>query len=151
MESGIAIGISICALVVSIISPFFEYAWNKKINEKNLASEYFKEIFGDVIYIELPRAREYIHFDGNVISGTEELEKVMRKLRQKLIYYKKSDPNFYDGLLTVIQNFENHLVVQAVKVDSGSFAEFYNKVDDYIEQIYTYINSMYLGKKIKKK
>ncbi len=150
MESGIAIGVSITALVVSIISPIFEYWWNKKLNERNLASEYFKNLFGDVVLIELPKAREFLHFDGVIISGTEELEKVLRLLRQKLIYFKKSNPEFYSGLLKEIQNFENHLVSNSGPADASSFAQFYNKADEYIEKIHVYINNMYLGKKIKK-
>lgn len=149
MEAGIALGISIAALVISIIVPIFEYMWNKKINERNLSSEYFKALFSDIIYVDLPKAREFIHFNGELITGTEKLEEVMRLLRQKLIYFKKSNPEFYKGLIEEIQHFENHLVTQSGKADSSAFATFYDKVDEYIEKIYIYINNMYLGKKVK--
>lgn len=151
MENGISIGISVCALIISIISPIFEYAWSSKINQKNLYSEYFKEMFNDIIYVNLPKAREYIHFDGQNITGTEDLEKVMRLLRQKIIYFKHSNPDFYSGLLSEIQDFENFLVTKSGKADSGSFATFHNKVDEHIENIYIYMNNMYLGKKTKKR
>lgn len=72
-------------------------------------------------------------------------------LRQKLIYFKKSNPEFYNGLLLEIQDFENHLVSKSGTADSSAFAQFYNKADDYIEKIHEYINDMYLGKKIKNK
>lgn len=149
MEAGIALGISICALIISIIVPIFEYLWNKKMNERNLSSEYFKALFSDIIYVELPKAREYVHFNGEIITGTDKLEEVMRLLRQKLIYFKKSNPDFYNCLIEEIQNFENHLVTKSGKADNSAFASFYNEVDEKIEKIYTYINSMYLGRKIK--
>lgn len=151
MEAGIALGISIGALVISIIVPIFEYLWNRKMNERNLSSEYFKALFSDIIYVELPKAREYIHFNGQEITGTDSLENVMRLLRQKMIYFKKSNPDFYNSLIQEIQNFENLLITKSGKADSGAFASFYNEVDEYIEKIYTYINKMYLGKRIRRK
>lgn len=150
MESGVAIGISLAALFVSVVSPIFEYVWNKKINEQNLSSEYFREIFGDIIYIDLPKAIEYIHFDGQEVSGTEELENVLRELRHRMIYFKKNRPDFYKKLINEIQELENYVVTQSGKKDSSSFAAFYNGVDTYIERIYSYINDGYLGKKIKR-
>ena len=151
MESGVAIGISIAALAVSIISPVFEYFWNKKMNERNLASEYFKELFAPIIYEGLPKAREYIHFSGQEITGVEELEKVLRTIRQKLIYFKKSKPEFYKELLEVIQECENYIITKSGKADSTAFIEFHNNIDEYVEKIYLYINNMYMGKKVKKK
>lgn len=149
MESGVAIGISLAALLVSVVSPIFEYVWNKKINEQNLSSEYFREVFGDVIYIDLPKAIEYIHFDGQVVTGTEHLENVLRELRHRMIYFKKNRPDFYKRLIDEIQELENYVVMQSGKKDSSSFASFYNEIDAHIEKIYSYINDGYLGKKIK--
>lgn len=151
MQEGISLGISICAIIISVASPVFEFFWNKRMNERNLTAEYFKELFGDMIYIDLPKAREFLHFNGKEISGTEELEKVMRSLRQKLIYFKKNNEGFYNQMLKVIQEFENHLVTKSGKADNGAFIEFHNKVDEYVEKIYLYINDMYMGKKFKKK
>lgn len=148
-ETAVAIGLSVAALIISIVVPIFEFFWTRKMNDKNLAAEYFKKLFEEIIFIELPKAREYIHFDGENITGTEKLEDVMRLLRQKLIYFKKSNVDFYNGLLHEIQEFENLLVNQSGKSNSGLFAEFHNAVDDHIERIYTYINNVYLGKKTK--
>lgn len=135
MESAIAIGISIGALVVSMISPLFEYCWNKRLNKKNIESECFKEIFGDIIFQELPRAREYIHFDDKTVTGTEPLEDVLRMLRRRAVFYKNRDHSFYENFIKAVQTLEDYIVVPG-DLSAEKFAEYYNRVDQLIEGIF---------------
>ena len=88
-----AIIISILALIVSIFSPVIEYLLNKRLNEYNLTSEYFRSIYGNIIYEDIPKYREYVHFDGEKITGTDELISTLKTLRIKSIIFGGSFGN----------------------------------------------------------
>lgn len=145
----IAIVVSICALLVSILSPAFEFYWNKKMNVQNLTAEYFREIYGKIIYEDIPINREYIHFDGNELSGTENLIDTLRTIRGRSVYFKIANNNFYNNLISHLQGLEDYLVQTPNQMTSSQFANFHKKVDEYLEKIYSDISNGYLGKKIR--
>lgn len=144
-----ALIVSICALAVSILSPAFEYFWNKRMNNQNLTSEYFREIYGKIIYEDIPVYREYIHFNQNNISGTEKLLDVLREIRRKSVYFKIVNSNFYQKLINDIQCLEDYLIKCPNQMTNEEFVEFHNQIDMYIEEIYKDISNGYLGKRIK--
>lgn len=147
MESGIAIGLSIAALVVSMISPLFEYWWNQRLRHKNIEAEYFISLFGDIIYQDLPKAREYIHYDGKIITGTEELENVLRQIRYKSIFYKQNNPKFYESIVKQVQEFEDYVVTTKEIKDNDRFVGYHKKVDEYIVNLCNSLFECYQGKK----
>ncbi len=147
----IAIGISIAALVVSIISPIFEFFWNRKMNTQNLSSEYFMNIYGELIFNDLPIAREYIHFDGSKITGTDRMITALRTMRQRSIYFKRTQPLFYEKIIQEIQALEDYLVNTNAVADNDKFVAFHNKVDEHLETILACISDTYLGKGTKRK
>lgn len=146
MESGIAIGISIAALIVAVISPLFEYWWNQRLRRKNIESEYFISLFGDIIYQDLPKAREYIHYDGHEITGTDEIEKVLRQIRYKSIFYKQNNPDFYNHIVKQVQDFEDYLVMTKEIKDNDRFIVYHKKVDEYIANLCDSIFKCYQGR-----
>ncbi len=142
----VAIVVSILALGVSVASPAFEYWWNRKINVKNLQSQYFMTIYGKYLMEDLPNAREYIHFNNNELSGTEKLIDVLRNIRKSSLFFKSSDNNFYKKLLTTIQGFEDYLVLANPRMTNDQFIEFHNNCNIHIDNIYCCINDAYIGK-----
>ena len=54
----IALVISICAFIVSVLVPIFEFLWNNKMNKHNLEAEYFREMYGEIMYQKIPKALE---------------------------------------------------------------------------------------------
>ena len=141
--------VSLATVAVSIIIFVLECWWNKKMHERSLKSQYLMNLFGELFFEELPCAKKNISFNGTTISGTEEIEKVLRELESRLIYLRSSNPTACNILSIEIQKLENHLKNNSGPSDVFSFVQFYNQVDEYIERIYGYINDMYLGKKIK--
>lgn len=79
------IEVSLVTVVVSIIIFLLGCWWNKKMHERSLKSQYFMNLFGELVFRELPCAKKKICFDGTNISGTEEIEKVLRELESRLI------------------------------------------------------------------
>lgn len=143
----IAITISIIALIISIVSPAFEYWWNTKINTLNLESQYFMTIYGKYIMEDLPNAREHIHFNNNKLSGTDEVVDVLRNIRKSSIFFKCYKTNFYSNLISSLQTFEDFLVMTETTMSNDQFADFHSKCNTYIDNIYVCINNAYLGKK----
>lgn len=136
MLDWITLGISLAAILTSIVTPIFEYWWNKKLNRQNLAAEYFMQVYEKFLFEEIPKAKSYIHYSNKEINGVDEMLDVLREMRQKSLYYKSSDNEFYKNLLTEIQKLEDYLVITYRDIDDEMYIKFYNKVDSYIDAIY---------------
>ncbi|MBE5886779.1 MAG: hypothetical protein E7284_10295 [Lachnospiraceae bacterium] len=148
MESVITIGLSICTIIFTIILSIWEYRWNKKLYELKLKSDFVRKIFDDLIFERLLDASSIIVFNGTTISGTEELENVLKEIQQRLFIFRECNPKFYNGLLSEIKKLEKHLRDRPQPADTISFVQFYNKTNEYIKKIQGYITYTYLGKKI---
>lgn len=138
---GIAIGISIAALFVSILAPLFEYWWNKRLNKHNLTAEYFMKVYGEILYKDLPIAHEYIHFSNDLLSGTDKMLEVLRNIRQRSIYFKTVDSEYYKKLLLLVQGLEDFIVNTSEHMTTTQFNEFYNGVDARLEEIYKHMGT----------
>jgi hypothetical protein len=146
----VAFYISIIAIIISVGVPIFEFLYNKKINKINLISEYFKEIYGEFLIKRVPLARQYIHFNGRELSGTDKLLDVFREMRESSLYFKYNDKEFYGNLKGKIQAIEDCLVTKTGIMNSDEYAEFYNTFEKELGMIYECISDGYLGKRIKK-
>lgn len=140
-----ALVISICAMLVSIVTPIFEYIWNKKMNRNNLEAEYFREIYGDILYQDMPLSLGYIHFDGKYVTGTDKLIEVLRSLRTRSVYFKISDKQYYDKLIQTIQDLEDYIVSLPSEMTSGEFAAKYSIIIEKNDSIYECMSSKYTG------
>ena len=81
--------ISIFALIVSILSIYF----NIRINNKTLNLEYHKEIFKNYIIIKIPEARSKVHI-YNRFDQVEDLVDVLQSLKKDIVFYKYIDNKF---------------------------------------------------------
>ncbi|MCL2254083.1 MAG: hypothetical protein FWC09_06510 [Lachnospiraceae bacterium] len=137
---------ALCALIISIISPIFRVYWSNKLNRVNLTSTYLKEVYGKILYEDLPVAREHIHINNNIIEGCDLLLSVLRDIRKRALYFKSTNKVFYEGIHREIQELENHLFKAGDPMTSEQIAEFLNTTNEYIENIYGYMSDVYLGK-----
>lgn len=131
-ESTIAILISLVALLVSIFTPAFEYWWNKKMNKANLSADYYLNLYGKHLFDDMPKAREFLHFSDNELSGVDKLIEVLREIRTKSLYFKKRNNSFYKKLCENLQNFEDYLVSNEGKMSQDKFIDFSGKVNTYM-------------------
>lgn len=143
--NGIAIGLSVAAIIVSILSPLFEYWWNNRLNRVNTATQYFEKIYGKYLFEDLPLAREYIHYDGNKVTGTDKMIDVLRNMRVKSKYYEYVDAKFYKEFKGELQSLEDSLVMINDNVSDRAYQEFYNKLDNNISRIYSMTSKKIFG------
>lgn len=150
---GIEFWMSLIALFVSFGTAIFEYFWNDKINRTNLESEFFKEIYGEYIMTEIPKARKMIRYNDKRISDTGELCDVLNGIRQSSLFYLYEDKKFYDELIGDLQELEDELVKREGQVlEDHQYADFVSDLQKRIEKIYSIIMGKYTGKKrIRKK
>ena len=143
----IALVISICAFLVSIVVPVFEFIWNQSLNRHNLEAEYFREIYGEILYQKIPGAIQFISYDGKEVSGTEKMIDVLREIRVKSLYFKVTDKNFFDTLKNTVQNLEDYIVKADDKMTTAQFTAFYDEIGKKTDQIYNLMGNKYIGKK----
>ena len=143
----IALVISICAFIVSVLVPIFEFLWNNKMNKHNLEAEYFREMYGEIIYQKIPKALEFFHFDGKKIYGTDNMLEVLREIRTRSLYFKVTDKMFFDELKRTVQDLEDYIVQTPDEMTTVQFATFYATVNQKIEVIYARMSNKYIGNK----
>ncbi len=146
----IALVISICAFLVSVAVPIFEFIWNQKMNQHNLEAEYFRDIFGEILYQDMPQAISFIHFNGEEVSGTDIMCEVLRKIRTRAVYFKVADEKFYTKLKKSVQELEDYIVKSPDQMTSAEFATFFAAINEKVEVIYKYMSDSYVGRKSRK-
>ena len=124
--------ISIFALIVSILSIYF----NIRINNKTLNLEYHKEIFKNYIIIKIPEARKKVHI-YNRFDQVEDLVDVLQSLKKDIVFYKYIDNKFYERLSEKITSLEDYLVTNNGKNISNHDSDKYlQEINKKIEDIY---------------
>lgn len=143
----VALVVSICAFIVSIAVPIFEFIWNQKMNKQNLEAEYFREMYGEIMYQKIPAALAYFHFDGHKISGTDMMLNVLREIRIRSLYFKVVDKPFFDKLKKSVQDLEDYIVQTPDEMETAQFTTFYETVNQKIATIYLNMSNKYIGKR----
>lgn len=141
----IAIVVSILSVFVSVILTNIQINRNNKLNQINLESEYFRNIFTDFLVNRIPNARNElsVSIDGK-ITGKKFLVGVLRDLMIESIYYKYSNYEFYDELCRLIQTLEDFLIeYKDIEFKEKMYIE--TMIESYITDIYIYLNNEYKG------
>lgn len=133
----ISLKISILSLIISIGTVFFEYFFNKKINSINLDAEYFNDIFKDFLIEHIPEKRAKVQrtSSGNII-GIDPFLDLLRKIRKKSLFFKFKDREFYNELLSTIQELEDELVLIESPIDIDEYNKHMLIVDSKINSFY---------------
>ena len=142
----IALGISVLAIIVSVVTAVSQWKSSKRINDINLAAELSKEIFRDYLINKIPNAINQIYFPNNTLSGIEELQKVLNDLRKSMQFFLHIDKPFYEDLKEKCQGLETYLVKNENKVflpvEVGTVM---NTISSYIDGIYKLLNDKYIN------
>lgn len=111
---GISIVLSIIALVVSGISIFYQI----KLNNTNLQSIYFEEIFGKYLKDKIPRVMERLDFNasGKLCVEYRQINKEFMAMIRDCGYFKYAKNDFYYELTEKTKDLEEHLVDVAGKI-----------------------------------
>lgn len=126
-----------------------EFIKDSKMNQINLESEYFKDIYKDHLVYKIPTARKYIKFSmDNELEGTDKLIEELQQIRQESLYFQYNNAQFYDKLKGVLQNLEDYLVNNAGKKFVGEEqTQVYNYIKNAIDEIYKIISDGFLGRR----
>lgn len=144
--------ISIIALVISIISIIFEYVSTQRSIRVNLEAYYYKSIYEDYLIIKIPKARQLIKYNENILSDVNPLIKELNDMRRDSLFFKYKDKKFYEEIREQLQSLEDKLVTHSGKMmDHDQFVEFTKGLNSDIEGIYETINKKYLGRISRKK
>ena len=143
----ITIVISLIALGCSI------YIWKKTdntqklMNNVNLESVIYLEIFKDFLIKTIPTARNeiYIDIDGKICEYTKLID-VLIDLKKQAIYFNYRYLSFYEELVLKANEIEN-IIVEATskKFVSIEKEKKLKEIDDKIMQLYEHIIKGYFG------
>ncbi|KST97857.1 hypothetical protein [Lactococcus lactis] len=138
--------LSIIAIIISIGTLFFQNYKNEKHHRTNLEAGYFKDIYLEYLLKEIPRSRQKVIFNGEKITGTDDIIEVLNLIRQDSLFFKYKSPEYYRKIVHKIQELEDKYIDPKVS-DSDSFAEFHAEVEKLLSDIYRIIFDEYLGKR----
>lgn len=144
-----ALVVSIIAVIVALGVAVIQHQREIKINQTNLESIYFNEIYMKYLITKIPNARKYIYIDrdGN-LRDTEKIIDELNNMRQDSLYYYYNDVGFYDKLKKTCQDLEDYLINTSTTPLTGEDqTEFFNKLKTKLQDIYLVINNKFLGKK----
>lgn len=139
------------AIVVSFFTLYIEQKSNKRINEINLDSHFFTEIYDGYLIKKIPKARMDICNKNGTIQGVEKLVDELNNIRLDSVFYKYKDPVFFKEVAEALQNLEDYLAESINKTyDNIKYESFLEELNAKILKIYQVITSNYIGNKKKK-
>lgn len=138
-------GISVLAFVVLTIKTISQ---NNKINNINMNARLYDRIFDDFLINRIPKERTYLRFDEeNKLVDSEGFCEALTDLKQSLLYFRYAQNEFYKCICKKIDELEEYIMKKgnerSVQEEQGAV---FNKIQEYLEDIYETIYSRYIGK-----
>lgn len=150
-DDTLSLVLSILAIVISAIVGYFEYSGNRTSSLLDLDSQFFRDIYSGYLLIKLPSALQDISFLEYRICGSEPLEACLTKMRHDSLYYKYTNPEFYEELKRNMMALEDYVVNAHNRTfDHEQQNDFHSAMQDKLKTIYTTINKSYHGKSFKR-
>lgn len=105
--------LSVIAIIISGITIFYQI----KLNNTNLQSIYFEQIFGEFLKTKIPKVMGKLDFDenGKLRREYREINKVFMAMMRECGYFKYAKNDFFHLLYTKTQELDEYLVEQAGK------------------------------------
>lgn len=141
--------LSVIAIIISIMTVFFEFYYTTHNNKSSLMSIYYSETYKKYLTNLVPDARMAISYNKQtkVLSGTDMLEEVILDIRKDSLYFKYQNKKFYNKLMQKLDLIDDLLVLNGqTRLAWNSYKEFETKLDDIIAKMYELINDNYTGK-----
>ncbi len=141
--------LSVIAIIISIMTVFFEFYYTTHNNKSSLMSIYYSETYKKYLTNLIPDARMAISYNKQtkVLSGTDMLEEVILDIRKDSLYFKYQNKKFYNKLMEKLDLIDDLLVLNGqTRLAWNSYKEFETKLDDIIAKMYELINDNYTGK-----
>lgn len=141
-ESPISLGLSILAIVISIVAIYLEYRGRRT----ELEMEFFTAHFKDALNKAIPEARNKLSFEGEKLQNIDSLIEVLAEMRRTADYFKYAEPGFYEQFKAKNQEIEDFLADGKNKnYDQQRQRCFYDECDKKLRELYKVITKKYFG------
>lgn len=138
--------IAILAIIISIYTCNSQISFAKTNSVKNLESIYFNAIFKDILIYKIPKAQKKIYInESGKIQDDSDFIKLLNEIRNKSLYFKYTDKDFYDRLVKKLQDLEDYIVTRGNKqiLDRNIFLQSINeKVEDLYRLLIEYYKNL---------
>lgn len=139
--------VSIILSVVAILISCFAIIYQIKLNNANLQSTYFEEIFGSYLKTKIPKVMRKIDFDenGKLRREYREINKVFMAMIRESGYFKYVKNDFYVTLCSKTQELDEYLVEIAGQTFQNKEQQDSTKlaIHKKVENIVMFINKKY--------
>lgn len=144
-----AIIISVISIVVTIYFSVVQHRRENKLNQTNLESVYFNDIYKEILIKDIPVGLRYIHISQEgIISNTDKLTESLQKIFQVSVYYQYNDENFYNELKSKCQEIEDYILEsQQRPLLETDRSVFNSKIQRETKKLYQIVNTKFLGTK----
>lgn len=138
--------IAILAIIISIYTCNSQISFAKTNSVKNLESIYFNAIFKNILIYKIPKAQKKIYInESGKIQDDSDFIKLLNEIRNKSLYFKYTDKDFYDRLVKKLQDLEDYIVTRGNKqiLDRNIFLQSINeKVEDLYRLLIEYYKNL---------
>lgn len=138
--------IAILAIIISIYTCNSQISFAKTNSVKNLESIYFNAIFKNILIYKIPKAQKKIYInESGKIQDDSDFIKLLNEIRNKSLYFKYTDKDFYDRLVKKLQDLEDYIVTRGNKqiLDRNIFLQSINeKVGDLYRLLIEYYKNL---------
>lgn len=125
--------LSLIAIIVSIATVWLNKIKQDKMNEY----EFTKELYREDILNTLPKLRNQLRNTKiKGVTGVDELDDEIKKLTEKVLYFKYTHKDVYKKLRAELMSFDDFLVDSKKTMDGETYSEFEEGVNQYLEKIY---------------
>ncbi len=135
--------IAFLAICISIYTCRQQINFAKTNSIKNLETIYFNAIFKNILIYDIPKAQRKIYVnESGIIQDDKDFIKLLNKIRNKSLYFKYTDKDFYDKLVKNLQDLEDFIINRSNTpiVDRNNFLK---SVNDKVEELYKLLIEYY--------
>lgn len=150
----ISLILSTIAIIVSIVTAFFQSRQEDRISQASIRAENCSSIFNNYLIKLIPEARRELRFDelGKLKNG-DNLCTVLQNMLFGALFYKYDDENFYKELKESVQKLEDELVDGANKPhpELEDQQNILSNIQKDMKRLYQLIDKKRVGVKVGKK
>lgn len=137
--------LSIIAIVISLFTLFIEFYRDLKINKTNLKSEYFKQLYFEILLEKIPKSRNDLVFGNNgFLLNYDSFIGLFFMILDKSMYYKYTDSKYYYNLKESIESLEDYVFEAAnVSFSAELRQSVLSDIDERVENIFSVLTDKY--------
>lgn len=134
-----ALIISIVSLIATIAVGIYDKKIDKKISNISISSDYFNDLYRDILLKTIPQDRKKITIDRNgKLVGSDDLIDTLKSIRADSAYFLYTDKVFYKELISCVQELEDYIVnTENKQVTGEEQTEVFNNISNKITKIYS--------------